>query len=129
MQVLTGDTPPLRLWRNAPATPVGVPIVALDNATGLPLASAGLTTLTGKLAVLPTGTSPTGADDTAFVAFTWVKWQDQFGEVQDVASINVGPDGVTAWPTDATSVAVWWQLTDANKTMAGVAPGSIELYG
>ena len=130
MRLITGDTPPLRIWRNAPATPLGVPPVVLDKTTGAPLASADLTTLTGKLAVLPAGSNPSGADDAAFKAFTWAKWQDGFGEVADVATINVGPNGDVDWPADATSVTVWWQVTDgAGKTFGGQAPGSIELYG
>lgn len=130
MQVLSGDAPPLRIWRLAPATPIGVPPVVLDDTTGQPLASADLTNLSGKLAVLPVGSAPSGVSDAAFVAFTWVKWQDDFGEVVDVAAIDVGPSGDVDWPTGATSVDVWWQLTDgAGKTFGGVAPGSVELYG
>ena len=130
MRVLPSETPPLRLWHLAPETPIGVPLSVIDDTTGKPLTGTDLTSLTGKLAVTTAGAAPSGVDDSAYVDFGWVKWADDFGEVQDVAAVLIGPgdSADTSWPADAGSVVVWWQVSDGEKTMAGQAPGSIDLY-
>ena len=128
MNLLVGDTPPLRIWHGAAATPIGIPLNALSDTTGKPLASTDLTLLTGKLAIMQEGTAPSGTSDAAFVAFTWVTWADDLGEAIEVARILVGSSGDTTWPAASGLMRVWWQLSDGVQTMGGVAPGSIDLY-